>query len=58
MNYRQIITITYNQNLIRIPYEITEDVKPAEFIIDKPLEIGDKLILTKSGWILKMMMNI
>lgn len=47
-----LIKITYDDSPAIIGDTVNYE-RPTQFTIDKPLEIGDKLILTKSGWILK-----
>lgn len=47
-----LIKITYDDSPA-IVGDNTNYTRPVEFTIDKPLEIGDKLKLTKSGWILE-----
>ncbi len=48
----QIIQITYDDCLCNSFHDIIH-YEPTEFTINESLKIGDKLILTKSGWVLK-----
>lgn len=52
MKIIQIIEITYDDCLCNFN-DIIHYEQPSKFTINESLKIGDKLILTKSGWILK-----
>ena len=49
----QIIQITYDDCLCNSFNDIVHYNPPSKFTINESLKVGDKLILTKSGWILK-----